>query len=73
VRVLVDQAAQDGFSADVLFADAGHGGAGSVMFAVRDALGDALVWPGHVVVGLVVGQDGAQMSLAKDQRRGSGT
>ena len=43
VRVLVDRAAQDGFSADVLRAGAGHGGAGRVMFAARDALGR---WPG---------------------------
>jgi hypothetical protein len=28
VRVLVDQAAQDGFSADLLSVDVGHGGAG---------------------------------------------
>jgi len=67
VRVLVDQAAQDGFSADVLCADAGHGGAGSVMFAVRDALGDALVRPGHVVMRLVVGQDRTQVCLAENQ------
>jgi hypothetical protein len=32
-----------------------------------DALGDALVRPGRVVVHLVSGQGGAQMSLAQDQ------
>ena len=46
---------------------AGHGGARSVRFAVGDALGDALVRPGRVVVRLVLGQDGAQMPLAEDQ------
>ena len=67
VRVLVDQAAQDGFSADLLSVDVGHGGAGSVRFLVGDALGDALVRPGGVAVHLVLGQDGAQMRLAEDQ------
>ena len=47
--------------------EVGHGGAGSVTFVVGDALGDALVRPGRVVVRLVFGQDGAQMS----PRRGS--
>ena len=32
-----------------------------------DALGDALVRPGRVVVRLVFGQDGAQVCLAEDQ------
>jgi hypothetical protein len=63
VRVLVDQAAQDGFSADLLCVDAGHRGAGSVRFVVGDALRYALVRPGCVVVRLVVGQDGAQDPL----------
>jgi hypothetical protein len=67
VRVFVDQAAQDRFSADLLCVDVGHGGAGSVRFVVGDVLGDALVRPGRVVVRLVLGQDGAQMSLAEDQ------
>jgi hypothetical protein len=38
-----------------------------VVFAVGDALGDALVRPGRVVVHLVFGQHGAQMPLAEDQ------
>jgi hypothetical protein len=42
VRVFVDQAAQDRFSADLPRFDVGHGGAGSVKF-VMDALGNALV------------------------------
>jgi hypothetical protein len=67
VRVLVDQAARDGFSADLLSVDVGQGGAGSVRFLVGDALGDALVRPGGVVVHLVLGQDGAQMPLAENQ------
>ena len=37
------------------------------MFAVGDALGDALVRPGRVVMRLVFGQDGAQVALAEDQ------
>jgi hypothetical protein len=41
--------------------------AGSVMFSVRDALADALVWPGSVVMLLVFGQYGAQVRLAQDQ------
>jgi hypothetical protein len=67
VRVFVDQAAQDRFSAGLSCADVGHGGAGSVALVVGDALGDALVRPGGVVVRLVFGQDGAQVSLAEDQ------
>jgi hypothetical protein len=35
--------------------------------AVGDALGDALVRPGRVLVHLVLGQDGAQMRLAENQ------
>ena len=61
-RVFVDQSAQDRFSADLLCADGGHRGAGSVTF-----VGDALVRPGRVVMHLVFGQDGAQMPLAEDQ------
>jgi len=41
VRVFVDQAAQDRFSADLPAFDVGHGGAGSVKIAM-DALGNAL-------------------------------
>ena len=37
------------------------------MFVVGDALGDALVRPGCVVVRLVSGQDCAQVCLAEDQ------
>src|SRR5450755_1682683 len=67
VRVLVDQAAQDGFSADVLCADVDRGGAGASCSPSVTRWADALVRPGHLVVGLVVGQDGAQMPLAEDQ------
>ena len=67
VRVLVDQAAQDGFSADLPCVDVGQSRAVSVTFVGRDALGDALVRPGGVVVRLVLGQDGAQVCLAEDQ------
>jgi hypothetical protein len=65
VRIFVDQAIEDGFSADLLSVDVG--GAGSVTFVVGDALDYALVRPGRIVVRLVFGQDGAQMSLAQDQ------
>ena len=41
--------------------------AGIVRFVVGDALGDALVRPGRVVVRLVFSQDGAQVLLADDQ------
>ena len=47
--------------------DIGHGGAGSVVFVVRDVLGYALVRPGSVVVDLVLGQDGAQLRVAGNQ------
>jgi hypothetical protein len=39
----------------------------NVVFTVGDALGDALVRPGCVVVHLVLGQDCAQMALPEDQ------
>ena len=39
----------------------------TVVFAVGDALRDALVRPGRVVVRLVFGQDGEQVALAEDQ------
>jgi hypothetical protein len=67
VRVFVDQAVEDGFSADPFGARIGCGDAGNVTFAVGDALRDVLVRPGRVVVGLVLGQDGAQMRLTEDQ------
>src|SRR6185437_12280357 len=38
------------------------------VFAIGDALGDALVQPGRVVVRLVFGQDGAQMALCENQQ-----
>jgi hypothetical protein len=65
--VLVDQATQDRFSADLSCVDDGHGGSGNVRLVVGDALGDALVRSGGVVVHLVVGQDGSQVCLAEDQ------
>src|ERR1039458_7230312 len=52
VRVFADQAAQDGFSEDLFAVEAGHGDAGSAGFVIGDALGDALVRPGCVVVRL---------------------
>jgi len=48
--------------------DVGYGRRVSVVFVGGDALGDALVRPGRVVVRLVSGQDGAQVCLTEDQR-----
>lgn len=53
--VLIDEAAQDRFSSDSLGIEVGHGDAGDVVAAARDALGDALVRPGCVVMRLVFG------------------
>ena len=44
-----------------------YGAADTVAFVVGDVLGDALVRPGGVVIRLVSGQDGMQMSLPDDQ------
>ena len=65
-RVFVDQAAQYGFSVDPFAVEAGNGEVATVVFAVGDALGDALVRPGRVVVHLVSGQHGAQMRLTEN-------
>ena len=67
VHVPVDQAAEDGFPADLPGAGAGYGGRGSSVSGAGDALGDALVRAGRVVVRLVLGQDGAQVLFSEDQ------
>jgi hypothetical protein len=41
-RVLIDQAAKDGFTPDLLAIDVEHSGAGSVRFVAEDALGNTL-------------------------------
>jgi hypothetical protein len=51
-RILVDQATQDGFSEDRSAVKVGNGEVSTVVFAVGDALRDALVRPGRVVVHL---------------------
>src|ERR1022692_4459473 len=66
VHVFVDQAVEDGFSADPFDAGVGCGDEGSTAFAVGDTLRDALVRPSRVVVRLVLGQDGAQMRLTEN-------
>jgi hypothetical protein len=66
-RIFVDQAAQDGFSKDPFTVEVGNGEMTAIMLAVGNALGDALVRPGRVVVHLVLGQDGAQVALAEDR------
>jgi hypothetical protein len=48
---------------DPFVVEVGNGELATVVFAVGDALGDAVVRPGRVVVRLVLGQDGAQMRL----------
>jgi hypothetical protein len=50
-----------------LAVEAGFGAAARVMFSLGDVLGGALVRPGHVVVRLILSQDGVQMSFAEDQ------
>jgi len=67
VRVLVDEAVEGRSSADVLDVEIGPDEAGIVRFVVGDALGDALVRPGRIVVRLVFSEDGAQVLLADDQ------
>jgi len=60
---LVDQAAQDGFSEDPFTVEVGNG----EVATVGDALADALVRPGRVVVHLVFSQHSVQMTLPEDQ------
>ena len=64
--VFVDQAAGDRFSVDLARAGVSCGDAGSGV-RVRDALVEALMGPGGVVMLLVLGQDGAQVDLVQDQ------
>ena len=66
-HILVDQAAQDRFSADLVSVEIPCRDAGRIVLSVGDALVDALVGPGHVVMRLVVGQDGTQVCLAENQ------
>ena len=65
--VFIDQPVQYGFSADSLDIEVDRCDAGSFAPIAGNALGDALVRPGRVVVGLVLDQDGAQMRLTEDQ------
>jgi hypothetical protein len=67
--VFVDEAAQDRFSVDLLRIEAGGGGAGLLVCPVRDALVDALVRPGAVVVRLVLGQDSPVRAAPHPHRR----
>ncbi len=53
---------------DPFAVEVGNRDVATVVFAIGDALGDALVRPGRVVVHLVFGQDGAQMALPEDQQ-----
>jgi hypothetical protein len=66
-RIFVDQAAQDGFSEDPSWVEVGNREVATVVFAVGNALGDALVRPGRVVVHPVFSQDSAQVGLPEDQ------
>jgi len=67
VRVFVDQAVEDRFSADPFDAGVGCGNEGNMAFAVGDTLRDALVRTSRVVMRLGSGQDGAQMRLTENQ------
>ena len=58
---------------DPFAVEVGNGGVATVVFAVGDALGDALVRPGRVVVHLVLGQDGAQVALAERESAQGGS
>jgi hypothetical protein len=54
-------------SEDPFAVEVGNAEVITVVLAIGDALGDALVGPGRVVMRLVFGQDGAQVALAEDQ------
>ena len=51
---------------DPFAVEVGNGKVASVVFAVGDVLGDALVRPSRVVMRLVLSQDGAQMRLTEN-------
>ena len=51
---------------DPFVVEIGNDEEAAVVFAVGDALCDALVRPGHVVMRLLLGQHGAQMRLTED-------
>ena len=53
---------------DPFAVEVGNGEVATVVFAVGDALGDALVRPGRVVVRLIFREEGVQVRLAEDQR-----
>ena len=65
--VFVDQPVQYGFSADSLNIEVDCRDAGNLAITARNPLGDALMWPGGVVVDLLIDQDGAQVRLVEDQ------
>src|ERR1039457_6379681 len=65
--VLVDQAVQDRFSADLAGVEVPCRDARRMVLSVGDVLADSLVRAGGVVVLLVLGQDCAQVGLAEDQ------
>ena len=57
---------------DPFAVEVGNGEAATAVFAVGDAVGDALVRPGRVVMRLVLGQDGAQVGARRGSARGRG-
>jgi hypothetical protein len=63
-RVLVDQPAQDGSAENPSVVEVGNDQVVGVVFTAGDALGDALVRPGRVVVHLILGQGGAADGLS---------
>jgi hypothetical protein len=68
-RIFVDQATQDWSSEDPFAVEVGNCGVAIVVPAVGNALGDALMRAGRVVVHLVFGQDGAQMAWVSRARQ----
>ena len=51
---------------DPLPVEIGNGEEAAVVFAIGDALGDALVRSGHILVRLVLGQGAAQVRLTEN-------
>jgi hypothetical protein len=58
-----------GFSRIGFAVEVSSGDAGWAAFVIRDALCDALMRPGRVVVRLIFGQDCTQVCLTQDQHR----
>ena len=64
--IFTRDASEDGFSSDAGGVEVDNRGGGLFRIIVGDALGDALVGSGGVVVGRVFGQDVSQVVLGED-------